>query len=384
MRKSLILLLLTLILSSTEVYSEGITPGKVEVDFTPNAKAGIPFTVKGYEDINVETDCPELSYNNDATKQENGEITFTAALTLPSKQAGPKECGVKVSEKTKTAEGLINTRIDLIASVTINAPYPGEYVLLDLVAHNANKGDPINFEITAKNLGDKTVKNAQATIELVKDGEIKTTLLTDKADITSMGSAEYTKKFETSRYEAGRYKAIARLAYEDRTATDEEKFIIGTHLVEILTYPEEIEIGGMKQLSIGIESLWGKGIENAYAEITISNKKQMAELKTASTTINPWEQTTLNTEINTSQFAPGVYNAKINIFYNDKISTETGQITFKLPEVPKKPIIARLKEAATDPISLAVLAIAIITADILWLKTRKQKRPHNPHFKTKR
>ena len=382
MKRGHLLLALLAIAAAQEAYAASIEPGKIEMDFAPNLKMAIPFTLTGYEQPHIETDCPEyLVYNNDAKKQD-GKVTFTITISLPDKKLtqGPTNCGVKASETVPKGQGLIQTKIDLIAAVIINSPYKGEYATIGLTASNANKGDPIFFTITAENMGDQPVKDAQAVIEIKsQNGQTAATLSTDKKDLMPGSTVTLNKKLDTKMYAPGKYRAIAKMGYGKGIATDETDFIIGEYAVGIVSHPKELEISSVTPFNIEIESMWGKPIDNIYSITTITNKSQakIAEIRTASTALTPWERTTLSSEIDTANFKKGRYSMSINLFYGDKITTKSADILFTEPEKQKTGAMQRAKEIATNQKFLTGLIIAIVALDILWLITRKRKRPHH-------
>lgn len=379
MKKKWFLVALILVICSANAYAEGVTPAKAEVEFTPNAKAYIPFKVTGYIQPEVTTDCPDyIKYNNDPTNNNDGSITFTTTLTLPSKmpQPGLTRCGVKIREGAPRTGSLIETRTELIAIVTINAPYPGEYAKIALTANNANQGDPIIFEISAENLGENAISNAQATIELTNEkGEKVATLLTETKDILPRSTATLTKEFDTKDYQPGRYTATARMQYKKGAATDKKGFIIGSFYVDIVSFTTNFETGKEEQFSINIENLWGNTIENAYADITLLNEGlTAAELKTAATRLSPWEKGALSTEINTNQFAPGEYQAEITLTYGKGSTTKTGEVTFELPQTEQEPLIKKITNAISNPSIVAAAISAIILIDMILIIRKKARK----------
>lgn len=381
MKKKRFLIALIIIICSANACAEGITPAKAEVEFTPNAQAYIPFTVTGYSQPEVTTDCPDyVKYNNDQKTNSDGSITFTTTLTLPSKmpQPGPTRCGVKIREGAPRTGSLIETRTELIASVTINSPYPGEYAKIALTANNANKGDQVTFEVSAENLGENAISNAQATIELMNEkGEKVATLLTETKDIPPRSATTVTKKLDTKDHPPGRYTATAKLPYKKGEATDKKEFIIGSFYVDITSFTTKLETGKEEQFSINVENLWGNAIENAYADITLMDESLTAELRTAAIKLSPWEKNTLSTKINTTQFAPGKYQARITLTYGKGSTTKTGEVTFELPETEQEPLLKKITSTLSNPITAATAISAIILIDMMLIirkKARKKRR----------
>ncbi len=383
MKNKWLLIALIIIICSTNAYAEGVTPAKAEVEFTPNAQAYIPFKVTGYTQPEVTTDCPGyIRYNNDPKTNSDGSITFTTTLTLPSRmpRPGPTRCGVKISEGAPRTGSLIETRTELIASVTINSPYPGEYAKIALTANNANKGDPITFAISAENLGENAISNAQATVELTNEkGEKAATLLTETKDIAPRSATTLTKNLDTKDYQPGRYTATAKLPYEKREATDRKEFIIGSFYVDITSFTNKLETGKEEQFSINIENLWGNAIENTYADITLIDEglNTAAELKTAATRLSPWEKNTLSTQINTTQFAPGKYQARITLTYGKGSTSKTGEVTLEPPKTEQEPLLEKITSAISNPITMATAISAIILIDMILIirkKARKRRR----------
>ncbi|MFH1333018.1 MAG: hypothetical protein ABIH53_02155 [archaeon] len=376
MKKKWFLIALILITYSTNAYAEGVTPAKVEINFSPNLKIDIPYKVTGYNSPEITTDCPQyLKYNNNQVKNTDG-TTFTITATLPSKMplSGQTECGVRIREGTPPTPALIDIRTELIASIKINTLYPGEYAQITLTANNANQGYPINFKVTAENFGEQEIKDTYATIELT-NGKKATIIKTAQTNILPQSNIELTKQLDTTEYEPGRYTATAKLPYQGGTATAEYEFIIGTFLVNLIAYPTEIEIGEIKPFDISIESLWGETIKNAYATIYVTNKnsEQIAELKTQATQISPWQKTTLNAKINTTQFTPGEYNIKITIHYDGETSSENGKLTLKLPSTESTPLLKKITGAVSNPITIATAISIIILIDMIWIIRKRSK-----------
>ncbi len=379
MKRGLFLITLLLLISAIDAYAAKIEPGKVELDFAPNFRTIIPFTVTGYEQPQIQVGCPEYLTYNDDMKKADDSVMFSVTISLPDKklESGPSSCGVMVSETIPQGEGMIKTKINLIAQVVIKSPYRGKYAQIGLVTNNANKGEPIEFVVKAENLGDSLIQEAMASIEIKnQNGDTISTVFTDAKDISPGDGVLLKKAIDTTDYRAGRYTAKAKLGYGGGVATDEKGFIVGTYEVSILSYPKEIEISDKQPFTIDIESLWGKPLENVYTATTITNSSntEVAEIRTAFTSLAPWEITSLSGEIDTTRFRPGEYSIKVNLYYGDKIATQEGKILFKKKAAPKISIAERTKMIVTNQKFITGVIAAIIALDILWLLTKRKHR----------
>ncbi len=388
--KTTLIFCIMVLVCSQMVFSAGVSPGKTTINFFPNEKISIEYTISGYPAGFYLSDvgCDFVSFNNDTQKSSTGEIKFSVTLNFPEKmEPGTHSCGfmVKHGELSRDlppyAGGGVGALAEVGAVILVNVPAKGKYAEISFEANNANQGEPVYFKVAVSNLGEIDLYGLSAVIDVMDiEGNVKETIHTTTADAPRFGTAELWKRMETTNYESARYKAKAVLLYGgEKPAEAETEFLIGKLFVNFLGINTEASSGRINPVTVDVESWWGNPIENVRAEVSVYNQSNVfkGDFRTESTDLAPWQKATLQGYWDASGLEPGNYTAEIALKYKGGetkaeamlVLNEAGAI-----EEKEEQGFDKIKEVLTSPIFLAILVLILIINVGVWLlKQRKTK-----------
>lgn len=316
--------------------SLGVSPGLTSYNFQPGFETSIRFTVFGESDkeleISFDGDFAQYAMTDKKTLKGGGE--FIVSLKFPEKVEipGRHRLGVRVAEKIdpELAAGFVTTSVTVIPVIDIYVPYPGRYLDISLTGQDANVGEPIDFNLAISSKGTDEVTVIPKIEVLSQEGFVKDTLIFSERVIKSQEGIALKKTLNTTNYNPGKYKARAYVDY-GLLATSDFDFKIGSLVIDILNYTQRVPINKIERFDIQVESGWNSLIEGAYADVLIFNGTQvLADFKTTSTALIPWERKVITGYIDTKNLSEGIYDGNITLIYYGK---EQGKSTNKLIKV---------------------------------------------------
>lgn len=324
-----------LIFFSVSVSALGIAPSFREYNFQPGLEGSIEYRVFAPDDMEIEISLSGdlAEYVQLSRKTMKGGGTFTANFKLPESIATPglNRVRVYIGEKIdpELAAGFIGTRLVVISQIDIYVPYPGRYLEIDLKGHDANVGEPVNFDLEISNKG-KEDATVVPVIEIYSGQGVINALVFNERTIASQDRIVLTKPLDTSALNPGTYKAVAKVDY-GTLAQDEVDFRIGSLNIEITNYTNKFYLGRLQKFEVFLESGWNDKIDGAYAEIQILNgSKVLDSFRTTTIELTPWEQKSVEGYFDTSNYSEGFYDANITAVYFGK---EQGKSTNKLVKI---------------------------------------------------
>ncbi len=312
------------------VLSLGLTPAKIEVDFTPRYKFKAHFTVLGGgEELEVYAKGPfSENVRFDKTNVSGGQ-GFTAYVDLPSETEnyGKNKLYIRVQEKTGAEQG-IGTRLAVGALILIKVPYPGQYAEISKYGVNdVNVGEPVNFTIRVSNLGQENIAaNTEIKIQNSRNETIEVLDLGSKF-IDTTKEETFTKVLNTSFFRPGTYNTTAIVDYGQEPLKAEDSFRIGSLFVNITNYTKKVEQGKISNFMVDVQSKWNDDLENVYATVNVTKDGNSTDFfKTPSISLKAWQEAELSGFLNSEQMKPGIYDANISLFYNKKITSKIGEV----------------------------------------------------------
>lgn len=314
----------------------GVIPAIVEEDFTPNLEKTILYKVSDTsKEIKIYAQGDLAEYVSFDKEKLDGRGEFIATLKLPAeiKKPGKHRIFVVVEEiiekDEEVAGSVIGTSVVIKGVIDINVPYSGKYLEIFLNSQDVNAGEPVEFELDIISWGKEDV-NVAPKIEIFSMPEQKyiETLYLKNREIKSRETISLKKTLDTSDYASGNYKAKAAVDYSDGIAEAESNFRIGELTIDILSHTKQIIIGGFQPFDIEIESRWNNKIDGAFAEVLVLNNSEvLADFKTSSTSLNPWERKNITGFFDTTNFKEGIYNANITLtYYGKEVGKSSGKI----------------------------------------------------------
>lgn len=363
----------------------GVSPSRIDIPFFPYAEQRIEFRTMGYDMADFEFKCPYVNAVNETVYDEDGVRTFSVNIKLPEKieaEPGEYDCSFLLHRPTNpNAPAGVSASAEISVILIVHIPVKGKYAIINLNANNVNKGEPVFFKVDVQNLGDTTLNELSAIIDVMDiDGNIKETLHTTSSDVPPFKSVELWKRMETTNYEPAKYKAKATLFYGgEKPATAETEFLIGKLFVAYNGIELNATAGKINPVKINVESWWGNPIENVKAEVKIydANQTYRSEFRTESVDLAPWQKASLQGYWDANGIEAGEYNANLTLLYKGGETKEKIKITVqKEPETEKESIgFKKLAEIVASPVFLALLILILIINVSMWLiKQKNQKR----------
>lgn len=381
-------LLLILLACAQTAAAAGVSPGKSSINFFPNEKIDLIYTISGYPSGFYLGDfgCDFVAYNNDAKETETGETRFSVTVALPEKmEPGVHSCGFMVKQGELNPDmppyaGGVGAIAEVAAVILVNVPAKGKYAEISLSADNANQGEPVYFRVDVKNLGEIDLYGLSALIDVMDiDGKVIETLRTTEGEALRFSSAELWKKMETTDYEPARYKAMAVLNYGgERPAEAETEFLIGKLFVNFLGINAEANAGSINPVTVDVESWWGNPIENVRAEVSVYNKSSVlqGDFRTESIDLSPWQKATLQGYWDASGLEPGNYTADITLKYKGGETKANAVLVLAEGSEPNETsFFARINDVIVSPVFIAVLILILVINISIWaLKKKNEKK----------
>jgi len=333
MRESLIVFGSILFFCSSVYAFAGVSPAIYEIDFKPGLKQVFDFNFATNPNINMEiySEGDLSEYIKLSTKELTGGGNVKALLELPEVIEKPGEHRILIGGKQLIEEGEgIGAAINIRGVIDVKVPYPGKYAELTFSSTNANAGDPVDFNLIIYSRGKEDI-NAKASIE-IHDSNDKIVEVLDLGQylIESTQSKQIKKSWDTSKFGAGRYKAVAIVEYGgEKNARIESPFRLGELFVDVISYTEEFERDKINKFDIGIESFWNDPIENVFADVLVFNEAGNISFLTPSVSLQSFGKSTLMGHFDTTLIEQNKFQAKITLNYEGKTSEKIVDLKFK-------------------------------------------------------
>jgi len=357
--------LLVLIGSSGYVQALGVTPGRSTIDFQPGLEVTKSFTVTNNENkqfnayIYVEDELGEyISFDTHiiAFSESDSSKTFTYSIKLPERIVPPGDHWGKIvvmelpsdffsAEGDDILEAALTTMGDnpvglieyggtegktqimatvaVVHQVRLKVPYPGKYLQLEMGVQEAVPGESVKFFVKMYNLGKEDIAKAQATIDILgPTNEVIATIETGPSSIKSMEKGELLGVWKAD-VNPGMYHAAATTRYDGEVGKAEKTFYVGNMLVDVIDISvKDFSLGSVAKFDILTESKWNQNIGNVYAHMVINdqNDNKMADFKSASMDMEPFEKAHLYAYWDTEGVMEGDYNAKLSLHYGDRVA----------------------------------------------------------------
>ena len=280
-------------------------------------------------------------------------------------------------------ETRIIATVAVIHQLRVKVPYPGKYMQLDLLVQDALPNESVKFFVKMYNLGTEDIADAQATIQILgPTNEVIDTIETGTQGVKSMQRGELTSAWKANA-NPGLYHAIVTVRYDGEAGKAEKNFYIGNMLVDVLDVSvKDFRLGGIAKFDILAESMWNQPIDDVYAQMVVSDgsESKVADFKSASIDMEPYERTHLYAYWDTEGVNEGDYIAKLTLHYagrtvekevNTRVGLESilteivgvsvGAITADQPGFEQSPVVI-----------LVVILVAINLGWFLYFRRRRR------------
>ena len=385
-----ILILITLILSSINVYSLGVATTRKTFDFEPNAKFTGSFIVLNDENkdlrvfISTRGEVAQYVTLHDSIvtfKPDESQKTLNYELSLPAsfEKPGTHIGGIVVTEIPKGAEqggAFVGTTIAVVSEIKVRVPYPGKYAETKLEISEANVNQTVTFIAPVMNLGEEDIARAKGSVSVLGPKSEELAELETEEKAVKAKTTEELKTTWLAAVNPGVYHASLKVDYDGKFAQAEKNFFVGNMMIDILNVTvKDFRLGGIAKFRILMANRWNQPVDDIFAEIIIENDKgdQVAQVKSALTSIAALSQGELSAFWDTEGIAEGRYNAKLIIHYAGKTTERQIKLAVALDRIdallPGATARAVQKEA-TQQIGrdtwLMILVFVLIIANIGW------------------
>ena len=392
-------LMIFLVLTISNVLAIGITPGRVTLNFEPSLQKTIEFKVLNNEHKDMKVlfgitgelaDYIDLSSKSvDFTASEESK-TFSYTVTLPATLAsGSRE--VKIAAAELPPEGLgegvyIGATVVVTSQLLVKVPYPYKYAEIKLSARQSEVNGTTVFYVEVDNLGQHDLVDMQATIEILSGTNEKLAIIkTDSRTIMAGKKGELKAEWKAE-VNAGDYRAVASLVYDDgKIASSEKVFSVGTLQVDVVDISvKNFRLGDIAKFDITVENKWNSAVKDVYAQLKIINEQnqEIANVKTASLDIPQLGRQVLTAFWDTAGIREGTYSGKLLLNYANKVVERELKTEIALNSIKVEIVGAGITARATGVgagnqnwlIILVVVLIAINIAWFVYFRRRNKKK----------
>jgi hypothetical protein len=342
--------------SATVASALGVTPGRKTIDFVPGIETTGSFTIKNNDNkaftayIYVEGALKDyITFDQQVISFEESESAkgFTYKVKLPERLDPPGDhwgkivvmelppdwessiVGTSLASISDKTVGLIeymedndNTQVvatvAVIHQVRVKVPYPGKYMRFDLTVQEAVPNESVKFVVKMYNLGKEDIAKAQATIEILgPTNEVIAAIETEAKAVKSMERGELIAVWK-AQVNPGMYHAKVTVRYDGETGGAEKNFYVGNMLVDVLGVSvKDFRLGGIAKFDIEADSKWNQPIPGVYAHMVVNDQQEnkVADFKSASVDMEPFERTHLYAYWDTEGVLEGDYISRLTLHY---------------------------------------------------------------------
>ncbi|MBN1503086.1 hypothetical protein JW930_06070 [Candidatus Woesearchaeota archaeon] len=326
----------------------GISPGIKEIEFEPNIKQQLQFTIHNTNNeffkavIYTEGELAEyitlhdslVSFTDkDEKRTYNYEIDFPADIGRPGIHE-TKIIVMEIPEENEAQGTFIGARVAVISKLKVRVPYPGKYAEATLRAEKSDDGG-INFFVELFNYGEEDISDAKAAITIIgPTNERIATIHSNQKPVNSKAKTELVAKWVPN-VGIGKYHAEAIINYDDRTAQAETDFLIGEGLILIKELNvNNFQLGQIAKLNILLENAWTDYMRQVTGEVVVRNDEQsIASFKIHEFDIAPLGEMNITSYWDTQGIEVGKYYVDVVLNYADKVTKKTFDIMVSLDRI---------------------------------------------------
>jgi len=210
----------------------------------------------------------------------------------------------------------------VVSEAFVFVPYPGKYIDATLNISSITIGENSEFIVNVKNLGSENVENIYANIVI-------NNLFGEKIDYFETSSSSLAVdeiKSLISNWNVsvnpGRYMVNYEVFYDGESKLFEEEIQIGSNNLTIdgilvSTY----QFGGIAKIQILVDNQWNQDLEGVNANLIIydSGGNELTNIRSSEERVVAFSKKELFAFWDTKEIQIGDYDAKLNVYYGDKI-----------------------------------------------------------------
>lgn len=369
------------VIFAVEVFSLGIT-SRNSADYYPGMDEDFTLCVRNSLNeefpIDLEVEGTLKDYitldENQLVLGPNEIVCLKYNVRIPDEVdfVGTQSSKIWAKQQDSSGSGVIQVLSNIHHKVSVRFPYPEKYVSFTVDSNDAEVGEPVVFDIEAKNLGEMDILSAYASLDIYGADDYSNfikNVQTGKRPIASMQTESFTARLETDGLKPGYYKAKVDMFYDGESTDKDELFRIGTLLIRVTNYTESAIAGKINPFSIELESLWNNEIDGVTGQITFDDIQEKIDTKTIS--IKAWQKSTIDTFIDLRDDNAGEYIGRVRLEYGNK-TTDT-EIVLKVLEAKEAELAEEMPKSTGFSTSnlLILVLIALIILNIGYFLKKK-------------
>ncbi|MBU1199343.1 MAG: hypothetical protein KKF46_05660 [Nanoarchaeota archaeon] len=375
------LFIIIFIISSTLVFSLGISPAKKILNFEPGSSVEFQVNILNSEynsfqaNIGAGGDIANLIFFEEPivdVKSEVYEVPFNVIVKFPAQlEPGVHTGFIKITPVlTEPGDSMFSAYISPKMPLNIRVPYPAKYLSLGFRVLDVDEGTPVVSYVTFDNLGSEDITQTWAEVDIYdSENKFLQKLTTRKISIESNSDIEIQTQ-QTILLPRGSYRAVVTAYYDGLEKKYETQFNIGESLVrirELIT--RQLKANEINKIVFKAYNEWNTELGvSGFIEID-GRQNEMPVFS-----ILADEEKEATGFFDTTGMKPGEYEMSITLMYNDQIRTESFVVIIseKLTEEPGKP------SKIPVFIWILIIAAAVILALVIWqVQRRKTSRERN-------
>lgn len=390
--------ILSLIVLIQGVNAIGISPGRTTIDFTPNLHKEVQFKIinNEHKDMKVllyvegELNNSITLYNRiiDFAASEESKI-FKYDADLPASIGKPGEHEVKIIAMElpkESGEGkFVGATAAVATQLLVRVPYPYKYAEIELSVVESEVNGTAAFYVGVSNLGQHDLVDTSANIEIFNSANERIAIVkTNKKTINAMTRTELVASWNAN-VNAGKYRAVASLVYDDnKIATAEKIFAVGTLMMDVVDINvKNFRLGDIAKFDVTVENKWGDVIKDVFAQLQILDERgsTIANTKSATADVPALGRQVLVAYWDTAGIKEGTYSGKLILNYADKTLEKMLKTDIKLNSIKVEIVGASITAKATAAEGgrqnlMFILIIILIVVNIAWFVyfKRREKR----------
>lgn len=307
----------------------------------------------------------------------SGRSWFTYNIKLPeSIPPGRNKVNIGVEEVSAPDGVGIVAKTAAYYGIFINAPYAGKYLKGSMSIPPVKVGEKALISFSFTHQGNEMIDYLKGSISIfnkTKEGNLITKLsFPPIRKIAPRNSTEATVPWDLKGVPVGDYFIVANLDYDGHLLAFEQSLRVGDLVVKVINYTSEFLQEGISRMDIMVQSFWNDPIERVYGEISLEELR----LKTPESTIQPWEQGTLTTYLDTLALPPGQHPFTLTLTFAEKTSLEHGMITLvpKVIQAPSPPNVTIPMTTILLTVVIGLLALVNVFLVFFYFKSKKQSQ----------
>jgi hypothetical protein len=378
------ILVIAIILMPTIVSAIGVSPSRVTVDFVPGEsfESSACFETAGITQLKIEkigwleNNIEIIGPGSDGfldTEKDGNCIQYIVTLPLSFEKPGVQYSGISAVEVPVETGANIYAVAKIIHQVFVVVPYPGKYLEAgQLAIQNMPAGEKVPMVISVTNKGSEIITSTSGTIKVYDhNNALIATLHTNTINsITPNSQHLFSATWDSGNYKAGNYKADLQLVYDNANINTSSGFKLGGLDLSVSNYTQEVIIGGIKQFSILVDSIWSENIQ-AKATVTIYNgtkDRTLQQFETITKTVPAWSGEILQGYINTDSLGLGEFDVEITLEFEGTTKSTTGKVRIIEPPKAEEPKVSFLSQAFTTRNLIIVMALVLVIILVLAAK----------------